>query len=145
MIRKTLIALVVLLVSASSFGVGTLTLSSRGVGAGLTRYTIDWLSDSSGDVSGNTQAMDIKRGYIRQVEFVPDSGGTQPSDAYDATFINTESVDFLQGFGANLSNSASKLILFDPPIYYDATYKLDLVIANAGNAKGGTFVLWIGD
>lgn len=145
MIRKSLLVLLALLVSAASFAVGTITLSSRGVGAGLTKYTVLWLSDASGDVSGNTRAMDIKRGYIRQVEFIPDGGGTAPDDNYDATLVDEAGVDFLQAQGADLGQSTSTLILFDPPIYHDAVGRLDLVIANAGNANGGTVHIWIGD
>jgi len=112
------------------------------------KVKLDWLSDASGDVSGT----DTKKlsGEILRVGFKPDSGGTQPTDQYDVTLADEEGHDVLQGLGANLGNGASSDLV---PMVTDGNAgnarpiaisdKLSLVVANAGNAKGGEVVLWM--
>jgi len=136
------VAVLLLLTAPLVYAVGTVTFTSTNVGSGFVKYTVAWVSDASGDVSGNAVQFNVIRGALRQAQFTPDSGGTQPSDLYDATFT-FNGVDVLDGVAANLSNSTSTIIMFDPPLFYDATSNFDLVISNAGNAKGGTFTFWI--
>jgi hypothetical protein len=137
------IALLLLVLAVSvAYAVGTITFTSLDVGGRHTKYTAAWVSDASGDVSGNSAQFNIMRGSLRQAQFTPDGGGTQPTDLYDATFVYS-GVDVLDGVAANLSNSIATIIMFDPPLFYDGTSNFDLVISNAGNAKGGTFVLWV--
>ena len=142
MMRRGLVAALFLLVASIVYAVGTVTFTSTNVGSGFVKYQIDWVSDASGDVNTNAVIFDIVKGALRQAQFTPDSGGTQPTDLYDATFT-FNGVDVLDGVAANLSDTTSKIIMFDPPIFYDATSNFDLVITNAGNAKGGTFLLWV--
>lgn len=126
---------------------GTVTVTTSTPRAGVTKYSIAWLSTAGGAVSGNGFA--VARGELVQVKFVPDGGGTQPTDAYDITLVDTDSVDVIAGLGANLSNAAStiKIPLFGSSTvqryYHDGTQNLDLVVANAGAAKGGTVIIWI--
>jgi len=109
----------------------------------MTRYTVQWTSTAGGAVSGNN--LHFGRGFVKQVEIIPDQGADQPTALYDVTFVDIHSVDFLQDAGLNQVNSESTLILFAPPIYFDGTSNLDLVVANAGASKRGTFVLWMAD
>jgi len=147
-LRRLLLALTacLLLAGSSPRAAGTVTVTSAGVGGGVTRYTIAWVSTAGGAVSSN--AFSVNRGEILQVKFVPDGGGTQPSDLYDLTLVDAASVDYLAGTGANLSNAAATITVpkvnssFRP--FVDGTATLDLVVANAGAAKGGTVILWIG-
>lgn len=108
---------------------------------GIVKYTIAWTSTAGGAVSGNSFA--VRRGYLVGVKFVPASGGTQPSDLYDVTLVDTDGIDLLDGTGANVSNVASGRLSFDPALVHDATQSLDLVVANAGAAKQGTVILWV--
>ena len=142
MIRRALVAALFLLTASLVYAVGAITFTSTNVGSGFVKYTMAWVSDSSGDVSGNSGKLGIVGGALRQAQFTPDSGGTQPTDLYDATFT-FNGVDVLDGVAANLSQTTSTIIMFDPPLFYDQTSQFDLVISNAGNAKGGTFLLWI--
>lgn len=127
--------------------VGTVVVTTSDVGldgegrrTGVTKYSIAWTCDASGNVSGNGFA--VKVGSLQQFKFIPGAAGAQPTDQYDATFVDTDALDVLSGNGANLSNATPKLVVFSPPIYTDgSTY--DLTIANAGNAKSGTAVLWV--
>lgn len=144
---KWLLAVVLLLLAvAAPRAAGTVTVTSAGIGGGITRYTIVWTSTAGGAVSGN--AFSVNRGEILQVKFVPDGGGTQPTDLYDITLVDAASVDYLAGVGANLSNATSTVTVpkvnssFRP--FVDGTFTLDLVVANAGSAKAGTVILWIG-
>lgn len=137
-----------LLCGALAFGlalpvgaVGTLTVTDVDVGAGITKHTIAWVADASGDVSGETLA--ISRGRIVQVRISPASGGTKPDHAYDVELHTAQDVDLLQDAGCNVDEVESKLLLFVSPYYHDALASLDLIVENAGNANGGTVEVWV--
>jgi hypothetical protein len=121
--------------------VGTLTVTTADVGGGVTLYTLAWTSTAGGGVSGN--AFSVRRGRILQVKFMPNTAGTQPTDLYDITLVDEESIDLLNGQAANLSNATGLYLQFNPPLWHDETQDLDLVVANAGAAKTGTVYLWV--
>lgn len=132
---------------------GTVAVAAADIGGGYTCYTIAWVASAGGAVSENP--VTIKRGRFHQVEFVPDAGGTQPTDAYDLTLLNAISggFDFLLGVGADLSNANRKVVApvaaasgvgsGAGPIFHRGG-DLYPTIANAGNAKGGTIILTVG-
>jgi hypothetical protein len=109
--------------------------------AGVKKYTLVWTSSAGGAVSGDPFTVDP--GYLVAAKFVPASGGSQPTDLYDLTLVDTDGIDVLGGVGANLSNVTPKYSQMDPPRYIDGAQALDLVVANAGAAKVGTLVVWI--
>jgi len=122
---------------------GSITVTTSKVG-GLTKYSVAWLSDASGVVSANT--FNVIAGELQQVTFIPDSGGTQPSDLYDMTLTDADGVDILSGGGANLSNATTTKIVPAISTYFRRTLAAGAytpVLANAGNAKGGTVVLLV--
>lgn len=124
---------------AGSIAVTTTQPTSR-----VTKYSVAWLSDASGDVSANTFA--VGYGTLVQVRFIPDSGGTQPTDAYDMTITDANGVDILSGGGSNLSNATSTTAVPAVSTYFRRTLEagnLTPVVAAAGNAKGGTVTLLI--
>jgi hypothetical protein len=150
-----LIAVLFLVVGAiSALAAGSISLDSALITQlGLTKYTITWTSDGSGVVSANP--VTLRRGFLRQVKFIPNGGGTQPSDLYDVTMTDANGVDVLIGTGSNLSNATSKIavpILLDGAASPGSSSRLIFlddgdytpVVAAAGNAKGGTIILWIG-
>jgi len=109
----------------------------------------DWLSDAAGAVSGILS--DPVNGEIEKVVFVPDGGGTQPSDLYDVTLLDEDGFDVLAGQGANLSNVNKSQVCPGIPLKDGATTSvkkgivngtLQLVVTNAGNAKGGIVYLY---
>jgi len=120
--------------------VGTLTVAASEAGRGITKYLCTWTSSAGGAVSANSFA--VPSGYLVAIKCVPDSGGTQPDDLYDLTLVDADTVDVLDSRGLNLSNAAGKILQWDPPLFID-TATLDLVIANAGSAKGGTVSIWM--
>jgi hypothetical protein len=139
-------AVLVLLVTAPLWAVGTVTTTHTQIGpAGfnnVTRYTSAWTSTAGGAVSGN--AITVRRGFLLQAEFRPGTGGTQPSDQYDLTLVTASGFDVLAGAGGNLSNSTAKIVTLTAPVYLDGEMTLDIVIAAAGASKTGTVVLWVG-
>jgi hypothetical protein len=64
-----------------------------------------WKSATGGAVSSATT--NRYTGQLLRRGFKPDSGGTQPTDAYDITILDGDSVDAINGLGADLSNSAT--------------------------------------
>jgi hypothetical protein len=141
--KRTLLlstALGLALLTAPLHATGTATLTTSDQGGGVTKYAIAWVSTAGGAVSANTFSV---KGRVLQVKVLPDSGGTQPTDLYDLTIVDADSVDVINGAGANLSNATGKYIQLDPPLILDGT-TLDVVIANAGNAKGGTVEIFVG-
>tara|TARA_Y100000310_G_scaffold299414_1_gene334250 strand:+ start:356 stop:760 length:405 start_codon:yes stop_codon:yes gene_type:complete len=127
---------------------GSISVSTTKDRAGVVRYAIDWLTDASGDV--DTTTFDAMDGTIIQVEFTPDSGGTQPSNNYDLTILDEHGADVLNGEGSNLSNTdaehAVPLIGSGANInkrWYHHAGTLQPVVANGGNAKGGITYLYI--
>ena len=155
-LRPLLLALAVamtlsLTLNATPFATGTATVTTSSIVNPATNQTtkkvsIAWTSSAGGAVSGNTFTAPV--GDIVQVKFVPGTGGTTPTNLYDVTLIDTDGFDLLEGAGANLSSTAAS---FTVPVtaagaqrvFYDGAQVLDLVVANAGNAKNGTVILWI--
>lgn len=113
------------------------------------KFSINWTSDASGDVSGTQTA--YLSGVIARVAFVPGSGGSAPTNLYDVTLLDESGLDVLAGQGANLTTSASAVVPGVPlkdgtttsvhPCHIDD--KLELRVANAGNAKSGTVILYL--
>ena len=104
----------------------------------LVKYKMDWLSDASGDV--DVDAIPMIQGEIQSVHYFPDAGGTQPSDNYDLTMTDSYGVDILTGTGANLSQTTDTYAVPALSTYFKVVIEAgsyDLVIANAGHAKGG--------
>ena len=116
---------------------GTITTTTTKNGS-MVKYSMDWLSDASGDV--DVDAIPMIQGEIQSVHYFPDVGGTQPSDNYDLTMADSYGVDILTGTGANLSQTTDTYAVPALSTYFKVFIEAgsyDLVVANAGNAKGG--------
>jgi hypothetical protein len=135
---------------------GSVTLTSSEVAGsgGVRKYSLAWVSDAAGAVSGN--AVTLGPGTIVVVEFVPDSGGTQPTDLYDVTAFNDpEGTNMFNdgagaSIGADLSNTAAShkvpfigggSVTYVRQWLHGGAYTL--VVAAAGNAKGGTVHIYV--
>lgn len=137
-----LCAVIALFLQASPQAVGTVTVTPTTLGdMRAMKYSLAWVSDGSGNVSANPQT--FRPGSLIQIKFIPDGGGTAPTALYDVTMVDANGIDYLGGTGANLSATVSTQTRVAAPLIYDATGTLDLVVANAGAAKGGTVQLWI--
>lgn len=77
---------------------GSLTVTATDVAHDITKYSLAWTSDSSGDVSGTSAT--FKAGSVVAVTVSPGSGGSQPSNAYDVTMLcDIHGIDVLYGEG----------------------------------------------
>ena len=110
-------------------------------GSGVTRYTLDWLSDASGNCVATLAGI---QGLILRVTVVPDTGGTTPDDDYSIVAADGDSVDVFMGlFGAmnDTGTSNTSVLLRDGNTTTDIPLptlgNLTLTIASAGNANGG--------
>jgi len=110
----------------------------------ISKVTLDWQSDSSGDCDQTTTKS--FSGKIVRVVFIPDSGGTQPTDQYDIDVKDDTGLDVLISVGDNLSNTTTTqtcpvISTYFPLVIANTT--LNLVVANAGDTKGGQVILYI--
>lgn len=123
--------------------------------ASIRRYECDWLSHTDGTINNKLQDADGNDinfdGVLMRVTFVPDAGGTQPSDLYDLTLTDDYSMDVLAGQGSNLSQTASTDVspaitctdgTYSAPVPFTIHGELTLVGAACGNAKGGKVILY---
>jgi hypothetical protein len=124
---------------------GSIALTTADLGGGITKYSIAWTSDASGNVNG--AAVALKRGRLLQVKFAPSNGGTQPSNNYVATLIDADGVDLLAGKGATLSNTAASvavpIVSTVSPAFIDPG-NFTPTISAAGNVTNGRIDLYVG-
>lgn len=126
---------------------GTVTITEKTVGA-IKRVKFVWLSSNPGGAADGTTTKRYD-GVVLSAKFVPDGGGTQPSDLYDVTITDADGVDVLAGYGADLNHDAavdtrSSTLAGGLGIGQVADSALTLAVTNAGAAKGGTIYLDIG-
>lgn len=100
-----------------------------------------WTSDASGNVSANLTAKKNWCGKIVGLVTVP-SGVAAPTDDYDVQVKDADGVDVLLGAGANRDTANTEMVQ-SSSLGIVAESTLELVIANAGNAKQGTVYLYI--
>lgn len=116
----------------------------------VTRIEFAWTSNASG--AATMALTENVNGALMQVQFVPGSGGSQPTNEYDATLTDENGQDVLAGLGANLSN-ANKTRVTPGVLASDGTNNsvvpfvlcepLTLTIANAGDTKTGKVILYV--
>jgi hypothetical protein len=109
---------------------------------------VPWTSSAAGAA---TVSIAQVNGALQRVYIKPGSGGSQPTDAYDATLVDANGADVLAGQGANLSNTTAKnfcplIAATDGTTTTGMLWALDesltLNISNAGNTKSGTVTLY---
>ncbi len=124
---------------------GSITLATADLGGGITKYSVAWTSDASGNANGTS--ITLKRGRLLQVKFVPTNGGVQPSNNYAATLIDGDGIDMLAGKGAALSNAASSIavpvVSAVSPAFIEGS-NVTPTISGAGNAANGRIDLYVG-
>lgn len=152
------LVLLCLLLAASSFaqtasiadtsGTCTITTTHGRTYGGYEAYLVDWTSDASGNVTSTIRGM---FGQILRVTTNPDAGATSPTASYDMTLKDDDEIDVLFGFGADLSQSASKTFTCrtvdsgttTTTIPVMVGTDLDLAITSAGNAKSGVIRIYM--
>lgn len=108
----------------------------------IKKCEFDWTSSAGGAADKTSEESYI--GLIERAVFIPDSGGTQPTNLYDVVVNDADGTDVLHGNGANLSNAAAVLkshVTDGLGAVVNST--LTLAVTNAGNAKGGKVILYL--
>lgn len=121
---------------------GTLTLTQTNDMRQVIKYSCAWTSTAGGAVSANAITL-TQPGELIRITFAPGTGGTQPDAAYDVTVVDAEGADVAAGAGANLSNSVAVISTPAQPVYLPKSTTLDVVVANAGNAKTGRVDIYV--
>lgn len=119
------------------------------VGPSVRRYTLTWVSHTDGSVDLDTDQEIV--GELLRVVFIP-SATAAPTAAYDVQLKDAHGVDILAGQGANLSETNTTHVCPGVPLKDGTTTSvrpialadvLNLVIANAGDSKGGQIILYV--
>jgi hypothetical protein len=130
---------------------GSVTTTVTQAGAGVVKTSIAWTSDAAGAVSGT--AVTLPAGTIVGVEFIP-SASVAPSNLYDVTMTDAGGANILDdGAGASVGlNLSDTTAAWKQPMVGGGavTYvrrwipagDYTPVVANAGNAKQGTIVIY---
>ena len=100
--------------------------------------TMDWTSAAGGTVS-STNTTNSLNGEVYQVEINPDASTDAPTEGYDVTLSNANSVNILYGLGANLPAATTRTV--KPCVFVDS--KLSLCVTNAGDTKGGVVKIYL--
>lgn len=101
------------------------------------KITVAWTSDGSGDATG---AVKIDGAIVR---VVTNPGAAAPTANYDVTLIGPDGEDLAAGELADRHTSTTEQVfLTDTPFHYSATEDVTVTIANAGDTKTGTVVLY---
>ena len=100
----------------------------------------DWTSSAGGAVS--EVFSDFLYGIVNRAVFVPDGGGTQPTNLYDVLLKDDHGFDVLEGLAANRSNVNTEEVT-PTSLRRVIASRLELAITNAGAAKGGLVYLYL--
>jgi len=84
-------------------------------------------------------------GIIKKAVFIPDAAATQPTDAFDLVITDGDSVDVLNGLGANLSNAATTQKADIDGLGVVKSSLLTCTGSGLGDVKGATAILYILD
>lgn len=102
--------------------------------------SLAWTSDgATGAVSG-IPTTNVISGEVLRFAFVPSGGGTAPTALYDVTLLDSNGADLMDGHGADRSATAAEQILTTARMAVDGP--VTLTVANAGNSKQGTVVVY---
>ncbi len=112
------------------------------------KYTIAWVADASGNVSGTLTG--VISGEVLRVVFDP--GTPAPTANYDIVLNDESGLDILAAQGANLSATATTHVcpgvpLKDGvttsvrPVVIDGT--LELQVSNAGSGGAGQVIVYV--
>ena len=115
----------------------------------ITKLTIAWTSAADGSVNASVvdewgETVKVS-GILMRVVTIP-SAVTAPTDQYDIQILDNNSVDILNGAGADRSDASTEqmcpLVSSAVEVTIAAT-TITLVIANAGDTKSGTVYLYL--
>jgi hypothetical protein len=126
---------------------GTLTVTrdpriAPNQGKAIEVISVAWTSDASGNA---TVSIPNLYGFLVKAQTVP-SGAAAPTALYDITLLDANSIDCAQGKlvdrSATVSEEVYPLVSGGAiPVFLCGTHTF--AVANAGNAKSGTCLLYV--
>jgi len=120
---------------------GTVTITET-IYSSVKKVKFDWTSSAGGAADGTTTH--TFTGEILRVVQIPGTSGNQPTDLYDMTIVDGDSLDVLFGNGANISNAASSQVHWrTSSLAAIVNSTLTIHVTNAGNAKSGSTIVYI--
>lgn len=99
-----------------------------------------WTSDSAGAASGTTT--EYYDGLIYRLITVPGTTTDAPTDNYDITVVDKDSVDVLMGAGADRDATATEYVVADD-LGAVSESQLTFAVTNSGDVTKGTIHLYI--
>ena len=122
---------------------GSIVTTKTDLGGSITKYSIAWTADASGNVNGN--AFDIKRGRVVAIKFI--AGTPNPTTSYVAKLLDPDSADLLGGAGASVASPAASYA--PAPLGYFPTFiegyaAVTPTISGAGANAQGTLNIYVG-
>ena len=117
---------------------GTVTLTQTTAIGRVKKFKLEWTSTAGGAASDVTTVPVY--GRVVALVTIPDAVAV-PTVSYDVTVTDAEGYDVMQGAGANRSDTATETAV--PTAYSVAFGMLTIAVANAGDAKSGTVVLYV--
>lgn len=100
-------------------------------------------TSGEGAYAGAASATTTKAYYGEILQVVTDPGATAPSDNWDLTIIDPDSIDLLKGNGADRDTADTEYIVGSTTNMLPAAGKLTFNVTNAGNQKQGAVYVWI--
>lgn len=115
-------------------------VTEKGGLGSVKKLVFAWTSDASGDASIETTKP--YEGEILGLTTIPAGGGAAPTDNYDVTLLDADGHNVLLGAGADRDTANTEHVA-RASLAAVCRSKLTLVVANAGNAKQGTAIVYI--
>jgi len=109
----------------------------------LNKIKWTWTSTSAGAYTGATTYR--YNGILHELVTIPAGGADAPTTLYDITITDGDSVDVLNGLGADRSATAQESKHKTDGLLAVKSSTLTLNITNAGDIKQGTAILYILD
>lgn len=125
------------------------SVANRRNGSDVVKHTFDWTSDGSGNATVPSGVP--VSGTIERIVVVP-SASAAPTNLYDVTLTDADSVDVMAGQGANLAASGNSHVCPGVPLKDGTTTGvvpvcvdsiLTLNVSNAGASKSGKIVVYV--
>ncbi len=104
------------------------------------KIKFEWVSAADGTASGTTSG--VYTGEVIRLVTKPAADTSAPTDNYDVTVNDEDTVDVLMGAGANRDIATTEQVL-GTSLGCVANDRLALSITNAGDTKAGTVILYI--
>jgi len=126
-----------------SYGSGTTTIIEETYSS-MRKITFEWRADSDGNV--DTTSAEFHSAIVWRIVFHPDTGASKPSDNYDVSIFDNDTIDICNRGGFNLPDDID--VQLAPGTISEVEMgitnsPLRLVIADAGSLNAGKVIVYL--